>query len=114
MIAPKWIAKDGKSFWIVWSDLQRKGTKRTRAVSERVQADEPAGSGAGHATTHAVYSVSTLNGSTSSSRKCPGTHAPESKQRSGQQPRDNPSEWNVLCQHFVRSCWCVSGFILSL
>jgi hypothetical protein len=27
MIAPKWIARDGKSFWIAWSDLQRKGTK---------------------------------------------------------------------------------------
>jgi Domain of unknown function (DUF4185) len=27
IIAPKWIAKDGKSFWIVWSDLQRKGSK---------------------------------------------------------------------------------------
>ena len=27
IIAPKWISKDGKSFWIVWSDLQRKGSK---------------------------------------------------------------------------------------
>jgi len=27
IIAPKWIAKDGKSFWIVWSDLQQKGSK---------------------------------------------------------------------------------------
>ena len=27
IIAPKWIAKDGKSFWIVWSDLQRKASK---------------------------------------------------------------------------------------
>jgi len=27
IIAPKWIAEDGKSFWIVWSDLQRKGSK---------------------------------------------------------------------------------------
>lgn len=24
-IAPKWIAPDGKSFWLVWTDLQRKG-----------------------------------------------------------------------------------------
>jgi hypothetical protein len=30
IIAPKWIAKDGKSFWIVWSDLQQKGTKEER------------------------------------------------------------------------------------
>src|SRR5690606_32770431 len=22
-IAPKWIAKDGKSFWLVWTDLQK-------------------------------------------------------------------------------------------
>lgn len=27
IIAPKWIAADGKSFWIVWSDLQRKASK---------------------------------------------------------------------------------------
>ena len=27
IIAPKWIAKDGKSFWIVWSDLQQKASK---------------------------------------------------------------------------------------
>ena len=28
IIAPKWIAKDGKSFWIVWSDLEQKGSKQ--------------------------------------------------------------------------------------
>lgn len=27
IIAPKWISQDGRSFWIVWSDLQRKGSK---------------------------------------------------------------------------------------
>lgn len=30
IIAPKWIAKDGKSFWIVWSDLQQKASKVER------------------------------------------------------------------------------------
>ena len=30
IIAPKWIAKDGKSFWIVWSDLQQKASKEER------------------------------------------------------------------------------------
>ena len=24
-IAPKWISQDGKSFWLVWTDIQQKG-----------------------------------------------------------------------------------------
>ena len=26
-IAPKWIAEDGKSFWLVWTDFQQRGEK---------------------------------------------------------------------------------------
>ena len=26
-IAPKWIAQDGKSFWLVWTDFQKKDDK---------------------------------------------------------------------------------------
>ncbi len=44
IIAPKWIAKDGKSFWIVWSDLQRKGSKeeleRFRKESRQMNAHD--------------------------------------------------------------------------
>ena len=33
-IAPKWIAEDGKSFWLVWSDLQQKHTEACRQNHE--------------------------------------------------------------------------------
>jgi hypothetical protein len=37
-IAPKWIAADGRSFWLVWTDYQQKHTPECREV-QKTQAD---------------------------------------------------------------------------
>jgi hypothetical protein len=36
-IAPKWIAEDGKSFWLVWTDYQTVGHSDAEAELERLQ-----------------------------------------------------------------------------
>ena len=33
-IAPKWLGPDGKSFWLVWSYFEERGTKEERQVLE--------------------------------------------------------------------------------
>jgi hypothetical protein len=42
-IAPKWIAKDGKSFWLVWSDFQSVEGGENNAVAdlERIRQEHP-------------------------------------------------------------------------
>jgi hypothetical protein len=39
-IAPKWIAPDGKSFWLVWSDYQAKQTDECQRVNDEVNRAE--------------------------------------------------------------------------
>jgi hypothetical protein len=43
-ISPKWIAEDGKSFWIVWADFQSKGSQvdseRLKEEAKRVANNE--------------------------------------------------------------------------
>jgi len=36
-IAPKWIAPDGKSFWLVWTDYQRRNTPECSTAAEKFE-----------------------------------------------------------------------------
>ena len=38
VIPPKWISKDGKSFWLVWTDFQVVGTPEEQAKREAATA----------------------------------------------------------------------------